>query len=44
MTGKCFVLKHVFTDVQDMEEEVRNYGKEEEHFGVTWLDFEQQQK
>ncbi|KAF1767427.1 hypothetical protein GCK72_007386 [Caenorhabditis remanei] len=36
MTGKCFVLKHVFTDVQYMNEVVRNYGKEEEHFGSTW--------
>ncbi|EFP09909.1 hypothetical protein CRE_21398 [Caenorhabditis remanei] len=36
MTGKCFVLKHVFTDVQDMEDEERCYGEEEEHFGVKW--------
>ncbi|KAF1767546.1 hypothetical protein GCK72_007505 [Caenorhabditis remanei] len=36
MTGKCFVLKHVFTNVQDVKEEVVKFGKEEEHFGVTW--------
>ncbi|KAF1767541.1 hypothetical protein GCK72_007500 [Caenorhabditis remanei] len=36
MTGKCFVLKHVFTDVLEMEEGVEYYGKEEEHFGLKW--------
>ncbi|EFP09819.1 hypothetical protein CRE_21400 [Caenorhabditis remanei] len=36
MTGKCFVLKHVFTNVQDMKDEERYYGEEEERFGVTW--------
>ncbi|KAF1767509.1 hypothetical protein GCK72_007468 [Caenorhabditis remanei] len=36
MTGKCFVLKHVFTNVLQMTEKKLYYGKEEEHFGVTW--------
>ncbi|EFP09827.1 hypothetical protein CRE_21346 [Caenorhabditis remanei] len=36
MTGKCFVLKHVFTDAVEMEEEVKYDSEEEEHFGLTW--------
>ncbi|KAF1759787.1 hypothetical protein GCK72_016254 [Caenorhabditis remanei] len=36
MSRKCFVLKHVFTDVPDMNHGECYYGKEEEHFGVAW--------
>ncbi|EFO94756.1 hypothetical protein CRE_10637 [Caenorhabditis remanei] len=43
-SGKCFVLKHVFTDVPDMNHGECYYGKEEEHFGVAWLDFKQKTK
>ncbi|KAF1767458.1 hypothetical protein GCK72_007417 [Caenorhabditis remanei] len=36
MTAKFFVLKNVFTNVQDMKEGVPKFGTEEEHFGVSW--------
>ena len=38
------MLKHVFTNVLQMTEKKLYYGKEEEHFGVTWLDFQQKKE
>ncbi|KAF1766878.1 hypothetical protein GCK72_006836 [Caenorhabditis remanei] len=36
MTGKYFVLKHVFKHVSEMKENEKHWSEVEEHFGVGW--------